>query len=173
MKKNNKSIPISNYFKLALIIFITVFMTFVLRNWYINSRNYELSIPIISNTLINSINTDEVYNYIRENENTVLYIGVADDENCRNLEEKFNEVITDRDLEDTIIYLNITKVNNRKNFIKEFNKFYDTELLGYPSLVIFEEGEVKAILTVKTGKSLDIEDVIEFLDSNDVASTSL
>lgn len=51
--------------------------------------------------------------------------------------------------------------------------FMILNLLGYPSIIIFEEGKVKAILTVKTGKSLSIDDVEKFLDSNKVVSTSL
>jgi len=172
MKKNNK-IPVSNYIKLFLLVIGTILAIAVLSKWYIGNREYELTIPIISETLINEINTDEVYDYIRANENAVLYIGVVENEECRELEKKFNKVITDRTLEDTITYLNITKVKSKKNFIKEFNKFYDAELEGYPSLIIFEEGNVKATLTVKTGKSLDIKKVEEFLDKNGVVSRSL
>lgn len=172
-KSSNDKIPVVNYFKLAVVIIITVLLTFLLRNWYISGRNYELNIPIITETLINQINTDEVYNYVRENENAILYVGVVSDENCRNFEKEFNSVIQKRGLEDIITYLNITKANNKKKFISEFNKFYDTKLLGYPSIIIFEEGKVKAILTVKTGKSLSIDNVEKFLDSNKVVSTSL
>lgn len=173
--KNNssKDISIMNYVKLTIVFLITIFVVFLMRNWYISGRNYELNIPIIRDTLISEINTDEVYNYIRENENAILYIGVVDDENCRSFEKEFNLIISDKKLEDTITYLNITKSNNKKKFIQEFNKFYDTNLLGYPSLVIFEEGEVKTVLTVKNGKSLDINNVIDFLDSNHVVSESL
>lgn len=170
---NKKKIPISNYVKLILAVVVTIFIAFLLRNWYISGRDYELNIPIIKETLISEINTDEVYNYIRENENAVLYIGVVSDEACRNFEKDFNEVIRARGLEDTITYLNITKTSNKKKFINEFNKFYDTNLLGYPSIVIFREGEVEATLTVKTGKELDVNDAIKFLDDNDVVSASL
>lgn len=170
---SKEKIPMMNYVKLAIILLVTVFVIFLLRNWYISGRNYELNIPIIRDTLISEVNTDEVYNYVRENENAILYIGVVDDEECRNFEREFNNVILDRKLEDTITYLNITKSSNKRKFIQEFNKFYDTNLLGYPSLVIFEEGEVKATLTVKTGKSLDINKAVNFLDSNDVVSESL
>jgi predicted bacteriocin transport accessory protein len=170
-KKNNKEkIPVKNYIKLFLIIIVTVFLILVVRNLYISSRDYELNIPIITESVISEINTDEVYHYIRENENAILYIGVASDTNCRNLEKDFNEVIKTRNLENIITYLNITKSNNKSKFIKEFNKFYDTDLLGYPSIVIFEEGEVKATLTVKTGKELTIDEVIKFLDDNEVVS---
>lgn len=172
-KTSKKKIPFSNYLILTIVVFITVFIAFLLRNWYVSSRDYELNIPIIKETLISEINTDEVYNYVRENENSILYVGVVSNEECRSFEKEFNEVIRDRSLEDTITYLNITKTNNKKKFINEFNKFYDTSLLGYPSIIIFEEGEVKATLTVKTGKNLNIDDVIKFLDDNDVVSTSL
>lgn len=172
-KSSKKKIPVSNYVKLGLAVVATVFIAFLLRNWYISGRDYELNIPIITETLLSEINTDEVYNYVRENENAILYMGVVSDEACRNFEREFNEVIRERNLEDTITYLNITKASNKKKFISEFNKFYDTDLLGYPSLIIFEEGEVKATLTVKTGKELNVEDAIQFLDDNSVVSTSL
>ena len=147
-KKENKKIPFSNYIILVLVVIAVVFGSFLLRNWYISSVNYELNIPIITETLLNEINTNEVYNYVRENENAILYIGVVNNEECRSFEKEFNEVINERSLQDTITYLNITKTKNKGKFIKEFNKFYDTTLQGYPSLIIFEEGEVKAILSV-------------------------
>ena len=173
MSKKNKKIPFSNYVKVILVIFGIVFVTFLFRNWYINSINYELNIPIITETLVSEINADEVYNYVRENENTILYIGVVSDTECRNFEKEFNEVIRKRYLEDTITYLNITKVKNKGKFIKEFNKFYNSNLKGYPSLVIFEEGEVKATLTVQNGKELKIENAVRFLDENGVVSSNL
>lgn len=172
-KKNNKEIPVNNYIKLSLLVIGTILAVVVLSKWYIGNREYELTIPIISKTLINEINTDEVYDYIRANENAILYIGVVENEECRNFEKEFNEVITERTLEDTITYLNISKAKSKKSFIKEFNKFYDAKLDGYPSLIIFEEGKVKATLTVKAGENLDVDDAVEFLDKNGVVSRSL
>lgn len=172
-KKVNKKIPFSNYVKVILVVVLVIFASLIFRNWYINSVNYELNMPIITETLLSEINADEVYNYVRENENVILYVGVVSDENCRSFEKEFNEVIAERYLEDTITYLNISKVKSKSKFIKEFNKFYGAELLGYPSLIIFEEGEIKATLTVKTGKELKIEDALQFLDENGVVSNSL
>ncbi len=176
MKKqmgSKKNVPISNYIKLVLVVLVTMFIIFMLRNWYISNRDYELNIPIIESTLISKINADEVYNYVRENENAILYIGVANDSECRNFEKKFNTVIQEKSLEDVITYLNITKEKSKKKFINEFNKFYDADILGYPSIIIFEDGNVKDTLTVKIGNSLDIDDVIQFLDDNGVVADNL
>ena len=164
--KTDKKIPISNYVKLVLGIIVTIAIVLIIRNGYLNSVNYELSQSIISETLISEINQEEVYNYIRENENSILYVGVVSNEECREFETEFNTVIKDKMLEDKITYLNISSAKNKSKFIKEFNKFYGTKLLGYPSLIIFEEGEVKDILTVKTGKILNIDKVVEFLNNN-------
>lgn len=173
MKKQKKNIPVYNYIKLGIIVVVTIFAVVVLRNWYVGKTNYELNIPIIKDTLVNEINTDEVYNYIRENENAILYIGVVSNKNCRSFEKEFNRVIVDRNLQYEITYLNLSKAKNKSKFIKEFNKFYDTNILGYPSLVIFEEGSVKNIITVKTGKDLNVKDVIKFLDSNSIVDDNL
>lgn len=167
-KKEKEKIPVSNYVKLTCIIILTVTCALIVRNWYINHQNYKKNIPVITETLKNEINTEEVYSYVRENEDAILYMGVVNDENCRSFETKLNTVITEKHLENSITYLNITKANSKNKFIKEFNKFYGTDIKGYPSIIIFEEGEVKDILTMKTGKELKIEDAITFLEENEV-----
>lgn len=163
-KSNNKKNYVGGYIKVILIFVVTIFVILLLRNWYLSGVNYQLNTPIIGNVLVQEINTEEVYNYIRENENAILYVGVVNDQNCRKFEEEFQNVVTERQLENSITYLNLTKESNVTKFIKEFNKFYDTDLLGYPSLVIFQDGKVLDVLTVSTGGTLSKEKAIEFLD---------
>lgn len=167
-KKNH--IPVGNYAKLLLIVIVTVAVCLLLTNLYKNRVNYEHNISIIRETLIREVNADEIYNYVRENEDSIIYIGVVSDDNCRDFEREFNKVIKDKNLGDIITYLNITDVKNKNKFLKEFNKFYDTSLQGYPSLVIFENGCVKSILTVKVGHELNIDQCNKFLDQNGVTS---
>ena len=163
-KKKKKKNYVGGYIKVILIFVVTIFVILLLRNWYLSGVNYQLNTPIIGNVLVQEINTEEVYNYIRENENAILYVGVVNDQNCRKFEEEFQNVVTERQLENSITYLNLTKESNVTKFIKEFNKFYDTDLLGYPSLVIFQDGKVLDVLTVSTGGTLSKEKAIEFLD---------
>ena len=156
----------TGYIKLFLLFAITIFLVILFRNWYLNGVNYELSTPIIGETLFQEVSGSEVYNYIRENENAILYIGVTSDKDCRNFEMEFNKIIIDQQLENSITYLNLTKEKKVKTFIKEFNKFYDTNLLWYPSIVIFEDGKVKDLLTAKDGKAITPEQALEFLKNN-------
>ena len=170
IKKKEREIPVGNYIKLGLIILATVLLAVFLRNNYISNQEYENGIPIIRDVLVSEINSNEVYHYIRENENTVLYIGASDDSNCRLLEKDLKDVITSRHLESVITYLNLTNTKKKTSFIKEFNKFYDTNVLGYPSLVLLNDGKVIDIVTVKVGNKLSVDRVINFLDRNNIAS---
>ena len=170
LKKKEKSIPVGNYIKLGLIILVTILVAVFLRNSYLSNQEYEKGIPVIRDVVVSEINSNEVYHYIRENESVVLYIGVSDNDNCRNLEADLKGVVTNRHLENVITYLNLTSTKRRSSFIKEFNKFYDTKVLGYPSFVLIEDGEVKDIMTVKTGNKLSVDRVINFLERNNITS---
>lgn len=172
-KKNGKESDkklVNGYIKLILIFGVTVFLVILLRNWYLAGVNYQLNVSIIKETLTREIHSEEVYNYIRENENSVIYVGVVNDQECRDFEVLFNEVIKDKYLENDITYLNLTEEGNIKKFFKEFNKFYDTDLNSYPSIIVFEDGNVKDILVADKGYKLAKEDVIKFFVKNRIAS---
>lgn len=166
-----KKIPLSNYFKLGIIVVAVVVLAFVCRHWYINKTNYELNIPIINKTLINEVNSDEVYNYILENENSVIYMGVASDIVCRNFEEKFDDVIVDMNLTDKITYLNISEVKDKNVFIREFNNYFKSSVNTYPCIIVFREGEVKDIITISSETNMN--EVIDFLNNNSINNLDL
>lgn len=168
--KTKNQIPISNYVKLIIIMCVTMIIVIILRNIYIQDKLYKDNEPLIRKYLVSEVNNNEIYSYIRENENTLIYICASDDDKCYNFEKEFGPIIEKRELANDITYLNITNVSKKSEFIKEFNKFYGSELLGYPSLVIFNDGKVKDILTVKDSDKLDIKSVEEFLNKNKVSS---
>lgn len=170
IKKEDTKNLITGYIKLILLFLATIFLVILIRNWHLNRVNYKLNVPIIKETLTKEINSDEIYNYIRENENSVVYVGIVNDSKCRDFETIFNEVIEEKYLEDDITYLNITNVKSVKKFLKEFNKFYDSKLESLPSIIVFEDGNVKDILVAKKGYELDKNDIFKFLKENRIAS---
>ena len=169
IKKNDSKKLIAGYIKLGLIFTVTIFLVLLLRTWYLNRVNYELSVPIIKETLTQEINSNEIYNYIRENEDSVINMGVVTDQNCRSFEVILNEIIKDRYLENTITYLKLTEDENIKKFIKEFNKFYGANLKKYPAIIVFEDGKVKDILEDNKNE-LTKDDVRIFLNNNNITS---
>lgn len=169
-KEEKNKVPVGNYIKLCLIIVVTLGACFALRNGYLSNQEYENGIPIIRSVLASEINSNEVYHYLKENDDTVLYIGVANNKSCRKLEEELKNVITDRNLENVITYLNLTNTKNKSSFIKEFNKFYDIKLLGYPSFVLIKNGKVVDYITVKEENNIGIDRVINFLERNNITN---
>ena len=166
-KRKKEGVPVSNYVKLFLLIIGTMILSLILSKIYIDNINYESKIPIIRKSINSEIKPDEVYNYVRENQDTVIYMCTSNNKECRKLEEEFSKYIEKNKLKDKITYLNLTDYKKDK-FIKEFNKFYGTNLLGYPSLIVFKEGEVSDIIT--TNSKLEIDDVIKLFERNDITN---
>lgn len=169
-KKKNEKLNIVGYVKVVILIVITVFLVLFIRNIYLSNINYKLNIPVIRETLKLEINKGEIYNYVRDNPNAVIYVGVASDNNCRTFELDFNRIIKKEKLEEEIIYLNLDKKNGIKSFFKEFNKFYDTNLTKYPSIIIFQDGKVEDILKVPTGDNYSSTVIEEFLNEYQVVN---
>lgn len=163
-KENTKSLVI-NYFKVILLYTLVVIIVLILRDSYIKNKNYELNIPVISKTITQELNKKELDNYIRENEVTVIYIGVANDDNCRKLEKNFNKIIKKKNLENTIKYLNITDIANKKEYIKDFNQKYNSNLKTYPAVVIFKNSNVVDIIN---GKDITSKEIGTFLERNNI-----
>ena len=166
MKKNNK-IPVSNYISLFLIICITIVGSLYFRNVYLSSKDYNDNIPIIRDNINHEINSKEIYNYIRENNNSIIYVGVSSDELCRSYENELKKIISKYHLEEDITYLNLSDLKNAKTFIKEFNKFYDSSLKSYPSIIIFENSSVIDILSIENSDNY-YNKTINFLLENEV-----
>lgn len=166
-KQEEKGKLLKGYVKLIILFTAVVALVFVLRNWYINSKDFEMGIPVINETLKQELKSTEIYNYIRENENAVIYVGVADSKKCRDFETIFNGIIKDRSLENTITYLNLSTESNKKSFIKEFNKFYNTSLKSYPSVIVFNEGQVVSIFDADNTSK---EKIMNFIDMNNIIS---
>lgn len=166
-KEKEKKNLVTGYFKLFIICISTVFLVLLLRTWYLNRINYQLNVSIIRETLNREIKPSEVYNYIREDENAIIYIGVITDEKCREYEEILNEIVREKHLENTITYLNLTDEDNTKKFFKEFNKFYNTDLTAYPAIIVFNGGKVKDILN---NKVLTKDETLTFLRNNNIVS---
>ncbi len=171
MKKKESRIPTSNYFKLALIMILTIAGVIAFRNFYLNGKYYEESEPLIREYVLTEVKEkQELDNYVRENLGAIIYICEANNPKCREFEKEFGPLIRKKQLESRITYLNITDIEDKQDFIKKFNESYNTKVLGYPSIVLFEDGKVKDILSVESDKKLSISEVKQFLKDNNISS---
>lgn len=165
----DKKIPKKNYIKLFIICALTLILVFILRAKYISYQENQKKISIIG-SVVNQINYEEINDYLRDNPNSILYIGAADDYNCRNIETKLKKYIMDNNLGQEIIYLNITNNENRHSIIDEINQKYgeDIEINSYPALVIFKNGIIYDAVSKKNYTQLEYSEIIQILEMYEV-----
>lgn len=170
MKEEERIIPKKNYIIIVMIFVITLIIVFVLRNRYIMYQDYQLTIPVISGTL-NEINDKEVYTYLDEIDDVMMYIGTAGDNNCRKLEKDLKKFIVDNDLKSKIIYLNITNVKNLNEFYDNFNENFviDNRYIdSFPAFIIFKDGKVLDYVSKINNKYLTIGNIEQLLAEYEV-----
>ena len=157
-----KEIPKKNYLILASIVCFTLIVSITIYLTYNNQKEYENTIPILRGE-VKEIEAKDVDDYLIENPNSLLYVGVAYDENSKNLEKKLLSLKNKKNL--NIIYINLTDLENKKVFYDNFNQKYTqgTKLNNYPAFIIMREGKVLDLVQ-KNNRDLYIGDVEQLID---------
>ena len=164
-----KEIPKKNYMILAAIIFFTLAVAITTYIVYNNQKNYENNIPVIRGKM-SEIEAKDIDEYLRENPNSLLYIGVASDSNSRHLEEKLLNLKDRKNLD--ILYVNISNLDNKKVFYEIFNRKYGNGyvLSNYPAFIIIRDGKVFD-MRERTNNDLYIGDIEQLIDVYEIEGT--
>ena len=165
-KKDKKKIR--NYILTILFFIACCGIVLYLRELYRVNEAEQKKIPIIQG-YISEIYNDDLEHYITENPDGVIYMCIANDENCRVFEREFKKLLKKDEYVDNLVYLNLMDVDQDK-FLEEFNNKYVYKVKlsrEYPAFVLFEDGKVKAILQEKD-KKLDIVKVKHFLELSEI-----
>lgn len=168
-KEELRKIPVKNYIIVVIIFAVTIFLAFFLRNWYKSYQDYEKTIPILKD-VISEVRYNEVHNYIGDNQSVIIYMGVADDDDCRDLEKDLKELIEEKHLKDKIVYFNITDVDDKELLLTEFNDKYATKdkVYTYPAIMLFEDGKIIDFRSKNAKENLSISGVEQLLDEYEV-----
>ena len=168
-KEEKRHIPLKNYVIVAIIFIVTIGLALFLNNWYQSYQDYQQTIPILKGVL-SEIRYNEIDNYINDNPNSIIYVGVADDMDCRKVEEDLKDIIVKHHLKDKIVYFNITDVSNRKDVLTSFNNQYvpNGKIYTYPAIAILDEGEVIAYKSKSANKDLVISDIEQLFEEYEV-----
>lgn len=168
-KVEKRKIPTKNYVIVLVIFALSLFLVFFLRDWYRSYQEYEKTIPVLTNAL-SEVRYNEIYNYIGDNQSVIIYMGVADDDDCRELEAKFKKVIEERHLKNKIVYFNITDVEDKELLLKEFNDKYATgdRISAYPAIILFEDGKIIDFKSKNANQNLLVSDIEQLLDEYEI-----
>lgn len=172
MSKSGKKrkIAAKNYFILIGILVLSVALILFARQVYKDYRAYELKTPILSGHVA-EINILEIDNYIRDKADVILYFGVSDDKNSREIEKRLLKLIQNEKLDEEVIYLNLTNETDIENFINKFNKKYvkaeKNKVINYPAVVVIAERKVSATAT-KKNKNLKFSEVEKIFEEQEL-----
>lgn len=136
-------------FILIIILAITILLVDYSLKWYHVYKEHNLSTPVISQ-YISEVEGTEFENYIAENSNTFVYMGIVDNQKCRTFENRFKKILTKYDLRDEVVYLNAKGID--LNMFS--NEYISNELRKENTLI----SETPAIVVYNNSKVVDFVD---------------
>lgn len=157
--------PTKNYVIYAGIVIATILLVVYLCDWYHAYQEYQVTIPVIRGT-IPEINRQEVEHYLLENEDAILYLCTAEEEDCRTFEVGLKRMIKENHLEEKMTYVNLEDQKDFSAFAKEFTQKHDLKepLVSYPAIIHMKDQQVQDVLQGTEEKRLSIDRFQQFLD---------
>jgi thioredoxin-like negative regulator of GroEL len=144
-------------FILLIILGITVLLVDYSLSWYKVYKENNLSTSIISKYITEVTSTD-FQNYIAENGDTIVYMGIPDDEECRRFEKRFKKIINKYDLRNEIVYLNVKTVD-----LNALSNQYNSEsVIDAPTVVAYNNSKIEEFIDNNNSDMKD-DSVIDLL----------
>lgn len=168
MSKERK-IPLKNYILLAVILIISIILVIYFYMWYNTYEENKLNTKIMDNYL-QVINYNELNDYLVENKAAVIYSSVLKNQEIRNFEKKFKNIISKYSLNSTILYLDLTTELEDKKMKKEIKEKYyleNKDITSVPSIIIFKEGKLYDIYDIKAS-NYNINSLVEYLEKEEI-----
>lgn len=153
-----REVPKKNYYILLVLLIVTILVTLILSNLYINkdkpiSDFYKYS---------NKITVDDFDQYMLENSDVIIYI--SDKYNLKNetIEKKLKNKIEKLNLKQNLIYIEKSEIN--KQFLNKFEKNYkiDINLKKAPLIIVVVDDKV--IRNEMITENIDLDSVIKSED---------
>lgn len=165
-------IPMKNYIKVALLFIIVIAISFMLSNLYTRNKEHVKTIPILRGQIDEIKTVSELDNYIVENDNALIYIGVASDDNCRAIEKELINLLKKKELIKDVVYLNVSEFEDMDEFYADFNKKYGgkMKLSTYPSFVIFSEGKIFDMVSRSSNQYLQLSEIDILIDQYELVN---
>ena len=128
---------VKNYVLLSILFVSCIFLTLYFCKWYEVYKEYEREIPVIRGSL-SEITPEELEHYVIDNASAIIYMCMANDDECRTFEKEFKKYIQKNGITDEVIYLNLTGID-QEQFLNDFNQTYQFKIKlngKYPAFVV-------------------------------------
>ena len=164
-------IPIKNYIKIAVLFIVVILVSFMAANVYTRNKAHIRTIPILRGHVYEISTVAELGDYIVENDNAIIYVGAASDDNCRKIEEELINLLKKKGLIKDVVYLNVSQFEDMDGFYSEFNEKYGSKmnLTAYPAFIVFKDGKVLDMVSKSNNQDLQLSDIDLLIDQQELA----
>ena len=162
-----REIPVKNYVILILVFLVTIVAVFYVRDWYNTTKNYYAQNSVMTK-VVREIKSEEISNYILENQRFILYVSSGHDSGIKNFEDDFKNLIQSLDITDDVLYMNLDGVNSesfydllKNNYVRNSN-IKNQIVDSNSSLYLFTDGKVSGVLNNVSDYSIKrLENIIK------------
>lgn len=121
---------------------------------------------VILDKYMTVINYNELDDYLVENPDGIIYVGILNDEDITKFEKKFKNSIKNNKINKEVLYLNITDELNSGKKISEMKDKYTVNyanITDVPNIMVFEDGKIKTIYSIRDN-GYDVQKVEKFIN---------
>ncbi|MBR6690216.1 MAG: hypothetical protein IKL65_02675 [Bacilli bacterium] len=146
-----REIPKKNYFILAVLLAVTVLLTLLLSNIYVNKDKLVSSFYEYSNI----ITPEEFDEFMTENSDIIIYINDRYDLTHETFEKKFKNKVDELNLKHNLIYIDKNDID--KEFLNKLKKIYEIniDLEKTPIVVVVIDKEVIKNVSIENDSNID------------------
>ncbi len=162
MKKEElRVIPTKNYIILGVVLLVSFLFMYYLYLWFDNYNETKLNMPILDKYM-EVINYNELGDYLIENPNAIIYVSVLENSDIREFEKKVKGAFKKNEITREMLYMDITNDIDKIN--SEDYMFGDVSILDVPVVMVFDNGVLKSMYSVKKS-NYNIQELKLFLDN--------
>lgn len=165
MKEELRNIPKKNYVILGIVILVSLLIVYYLYMWF-TAYTATKEGEAILDKYMTVINYNELDNYLVENPDGIIYVGILNDEEISKFERKFKNSIKNSKINKEVLYLNITDEISNVNKVKGMKERYTVnyaDITNVPNIMVFENGEIKTIYSIKDN-GYDVDKAVKFIN---------
>ena len=114
-----RKVPVKNYFKLAILFAVTIFITLSTSLIY---QNYRRNIKSYMSKNIQKVNAKELDIYLQENDYAIMYVAYGNDDSHDEESEELLKELNDIEIKKYMIFVDRRDKDNVKYIKDKFNK---------------------------------------------------
>jgi len=143
--KKEKITPKKNYIIVLMVSILVILLSLYVRIIYLNNRgNVDKSIFESENSLVSTINIDDIDFVTSESNDIVIYVGYNGVPEIKSMERRLYREIVKNEYTDKVLYLNVTDLKDNNKYISKLKEKFPNikgDISDAPMMVYIKNGE--------------------------------